>query len=98
MLQTLPLVQPHPQSRRGVEPADILQSNSGVQPAYSSVSKLAVSEERKYVVPAKRIHKPATVPRPKAEPVDETRPVNLVFIESAPFMYLAKQKDVEIFL
>ena len=35
--------------------------------------------------------------KPKAEPVDETKPLDLAFIGAAPFQYLAKQKDVEIF-
>ena len=36
-------------------------------------------------------------PKPKAEPVDETKPLDLAFIGAAPFQYLAKQKNVEIF-
>lgn len=68
----------------------------GVRPAYRCVSKLAVSEREKYVVPAKRILKPTTS-KPKAEPVDETKPIDLAFIGATPFQYLAKQKDVENF-
>ena len=49
------------------------------------------------MVLAKYILKPATVPKPKVELADETKLINLVFIGRAPFTYLAKQKDVEIF-
>ena len=69
----------------------------GVRPAYQVVSKLADSKEEKYVIPAKRILKPATIPKPKAELVDKTKLLDLAFIGAAPFQYLAKQKDVEIF-
>ena len=64
---------------------------------YRGVSKLADKEREKYMVPAKRILKPATVPKPKVELADETKLINLTFIEGAPFTYLAKQKDVKIF-
>ena len=57
----------------------------GLQPAYQSVSKLADSEKKKYVVPAKCIFKPATIPKSKAELVDETKPLDLAFISAAPF-------------
>ena len=66
-------------------------------PTYRGISKLANKEGEKYVVPAKHILKPATVPKPKVELADETKPINLAFIGGAPFTYLAKQKDVEIF-
>ena len=69
----------------------------GMRPMYRGVSKLADKEREKYVVPAKRILKPATVPKPKVELADETKPINLAFIRGAPFIYLVKQKDVEIF-
>ena len=36
-------------------------------------------------------------PKPKAKPVDETKPLDLAFIGAALFQYLAKQKDMEIF-
>ena len=68
-----------------------------MRPTYRGVSKLADKEGEKYVVLAKRILKPATVPKPKVELADETKPINLAFIGGAPFTYLAKQKDVEIF-
>ena len=69
----------------------------GMRPTYRSVSKLADKEGEKYMVPVKCILKPATVSKPKVELVDKTKPIDLVFIGGAPFTYLAKQKDVEIF-
>ena len=70
------------------KPAEVPQPIPGVQPATVGVSKLAASEGEKYGVPAN--------PKPKAEPVDETKPVDLAFIGAAPFQYPAKQKDVEL--
>ena len=70
---------------------------SGVRLAYQVVSKLADSKGEKYVVPVKRILKPATIPKPKAKLVDKTKLLDLAFIGAAPFQYLAKQKDMEIF-
>ena len=69
----------------------------GIQSAYQSVSKLADCEEEKYVIPIKHIFKSAITPKP-ALPVNEIKPLNLVFISAAPFQYLAKQKDIEIFV
>ena len=69
----------------------------GVRPAYQGVSKLANSKEKKYVVLAKRILKPAMIPKPKVELVNEIKLLDLAFINAALFQYLAKQKDVEIF-
>ena len=46
---------------------------------------------------AKRILKLAMIPKLKAELVDETKPLDLAFINVTQFQYLAKQKDVEIF-
>ena len=71
------------------------QAILGMWPTYQGVSKLANKEGEKYVVPAKHILKPATVPKPKVELADETKPINLAFIGGAPFTYLAKQKDVK---
>ena len=68
----------------------------GIQSAYQGVSKLANSEGEKYIVPAKRILKPATTLK-LASPIDETKPLDLALIGAAPFQYLARQKDVEIF-
>ena len=73
------------------------QAIPGMRPTYQGVSKLADKEGEKYMVSAKRILKPVTVPKPKVELADETKPINLAFIGGAPFTYLAKQKDVEIF-
>ena len=73
------------------------QAIPGIRLTYRGVSKLADKEREKYVVLAKRILKPATVPKPKMELADETKPINLAFIEGAPFTYLAKQKNIEIF-
>ena len=70
----------------------------GVRPAYQGVSKLTDSKREKYVILAKRILKPTTIPKPKAELVDEIKPLDLVFIVAAPFQYLAKQKNIEIFV
>ena len=69
---------------------------SDVWPVYWTVSKLADSEGEKYVVSAKYILKPTTS-KPKAEPVNKTKPIDLAFIGAAPFQYLAKQKDTKIF-
>ena len=69
----------------------------GIWPAYRGISKLVDSEREKYVVPAKRIFKPAMIPKPKVKLVDETKLLDLAFIGAAPFQYLARQKDVEIF-
>ena len=69
----------------------------GIRPAYQNVSKLANSKENKYVVLAKCILKPATILKPKAELMNKTKPLDLAFMGAAPFQYLAKQKDVEIF-
>ena len=49
------------------------------------------------MVSAKCILKPATVSKPKVKLADETKPINLAFIGGAPFTYLAKQKNIEIF-
>ena len=68
-----------------------------MQPTYQDISKLADKEGEKYVVLVKRILKLATVPKPKVELADETKPIDLVFIGGALFTYFAKQKDVEIF-
>ena len=73
------------------------QAIPNMRPTYRGISKLADKEGEKYMVLAKRILKPATVPKPKVELADETKPINLAFIGGAPFTYLAKQKDVEIF-
>ena len=68
----------------------------GVRPAYQGINKLANSKREKYVVSAKCILKPATTSKP-ASPMDETKLLDLAFIGVAPFQYLARQKDVEIF-
>ena len=73
------------------------QAILGMQSTYQGVSKLADKKGEKYVVPAKRILKPATVPKPKVELADKTKPIDLVFIGGALFTYFVKQKDVEIF-
>ena len=69
-----------------------------VQLVYWGISKLADSKREKYVVLAKHILKPVMIPKPKAELVDETKPLDLAFISTAPFQYLAKQKDIKIFV
>ena len=69
---------------------EILPAILGVRPAYQGISKLADSEGEKYVIPAKRILKPATIPKPKAELIDETKPLDLAFIGAALFQYLAR--------
>ena len=79
------------------KPIEIPPTILGVWPAYWSISKLADSEGEKYVVSAKRILKPATILKPKAELIDETKPLDLAFIGATLFQYLTKQKDVEIF-
>ena len=73
------------------------QAIPGIQLTYRDVSKLVDSEGEKYVVPAKRILKLATVFKLKVELADKTKLIDLTFIRGAPFIYLAKQKDVEIF-
>ena len=67
----------------------------GIQPAYRGVSKLADSEREKYVVSVKRILQPAMTPKPV--PSIEAKSLDLTFISTVPFQYLAKQKNVEIF-
>ena len=79
------------------KPIEIPPAIPGVQLAYQSVSKLADSKGEKYVVLAKRILKSAMVPKLKAELVDETKLLDLTFINTALIQYLAKQKDMEIF-
>ena len=86
-----------PQKSKKSKKIKISPAISGVRPAYWDVSKLADSEGEKYVVPAKCILKQMTT-KPKAEPINETKSINLVFIGAAPFQYLAKQKDVKIFV
>ena len=76
---------------------EILSAIPDIRPAYQGISKLADSKGEKYIIPAKHILKPATIPKPKAEPADETKPLDLAFIGVAPFQYLTKQKDVKIF-
>ena len=73
------------------------QAIPGMQPTYQGVNKLTDKKREKYVVPAKRIPKSATIPKPKVELADETKPIDLVFIGRTPFTYFAKQKDIEIF-
>ena len=68
-----------------------------VQLASQGISKLADNKREKYVVPVKHILKPATTPK-LALPVDKIKPLDLTFIDAAPFQYLAKQKNVEIFV
>ena len=80
-----------------LKPIKIPPAISGVRPAYQGVSKLADSKGEKYVVSAKCILKPAMIPKPKAELVDKTKLLNLAFISTASFQYLAKQKNIEIF-
>ena len=67
----------------------------GIQPVYQGASKLADSEREKYIVPAKRILQPAMTPKPV--PSIEAKLLDLAFISAAPFQYLMKQKDMEIF-
>ena len=78
-----------------LKPIKIPPAIPGVQPAYRGVSKLADSEGEKYVVPAKRILQPAMTS--KLVSSIEAKLLDLAFIGAAPFQYLAKQKDVEIF-
>ena len=68
----------------------IPQAIPDMQSTYQGVSKLADSEGEKYVVSAKHILKPVIVPKPKVELADKTKPINLAFIEGAPFTYFAK--------
>ena len=68
----------------------------GIRLAYQGVSKFADSKREKYIIPAKRIFKPATTPK-LAPPIDETKLLDLAFIGATLIQYLARQKDVEIF-
>ena len=79
------------------KPIKIPPAIPGVRPAYQGVSKLTDNEEKKYVILARRIFQPATSLKLKIELVDETKPLVLAFIGAAPFQYLAKQKNMEIF-
>ena len=74
----------------------ILPAIPGVRLVYQSVSKLANSKRERYIVPAKRIFKPAMTLK-STSLIDETKLLDLVFISAALFQYLAKQKDVKIF-
>ena len=69
----------------------------GVRLIYRDISKLADSKGEKYIILTKCILKPTTIPKPKAELVDETKLLDLAFIGAALFQYLAKQKNMEIF-
>ena len=84
-----------PQKSKKLKSIEISLAIPGVWPAYRGVSKLAVSEEEKYVVLAKHILKPIITP--KLAPMDKIKLLDLAFIGAAPFQYLAKQKNVEIF-
>ena len=83
-------------SKKSKKLIEIPPAIPGVQPMYWGVSKLTDNEKEKYIVPAKRILQLAMTPKPVPS-IDETKPLNLAFIGAAPFQYLAKQKDVEIF-
>ena len=83
--------------KKSIKSIKIPPAIPSVQLAYQAISKLADNEGEKYVVPAKCILKLTTIPKPKAELVDKTKPLYLAFIDVALFQSLAKQKDVEIF-
>ena len=55
-----------------------------VQPAYQGISKFIDSKGEKYIVPAKHILKAATTPKP-APSMNETKLLDLAFIDAAPF-------------
>ena len=80
-----------------LKPIKIPLAISGIEPAYQGISKLADSKRKKYIVLGKHILKLTTIPKLKAELIDETKPLNLAFISVAPFQYLIKQKEVKIF-
>ena len=86
-----------PQKSKKLKPIKIPPTIPGVQPVYQGVSKLANSKGEKYIIPTKYILKPARIPKPKAELVDKTKLLDLAFIGTAPFQYLARQKDIKIF-
>ena len=67
------------------KPIKIPSAIPGVWSVYQGVSKLADSKGEKYVLPAKRILKPATIPKPKAKLVNETKLLDIVFIGAALF-------------
>ena len=79
------------------KPIKISPAIPGIQPAYQSINKLADSKGEKYIILVKHILKPTTIFKPKAELVNETKPLDLAFIGAALFQYLAKQKNMEIF-
>lgn len=68
---------------------------------YRCVSKLAEEPPPKYVVPQRRLTASPTASSSTPVPSDvskpEEKPLQLAMIGAAPFAYLAKQKDVEIF-
>lgn len=74
----------------------ILQFIPDIHLVYKGVSKLAASEKEKYIVLAKHIFRLMTF-KPKAEPIDKIKPIDLAFIGAASFQYLAKQKNIKIF-
>ena len=79
-----------PQKSKKLKPIKIPPAIPGVWLAYQGVSKLTDSEGEKYVVLARRILQLAMSLKPKAELVDEIKLLDLIFIDAAPFQYLAK--------
>ena len=67
------------------KPIKISLAILGIWPAYQSISKLTYSKREKYIVLAKRIFKPVTILKLKAELADETKPLDLAFISAALF-------------
>ena len=86
-----------PQKWKKLKSIKIPLAIPGIRPTYQGVSKLADSKGEKYIRPTKHILKPARIPKPKAELVDKTKLLDLAFIGTALFQYLARQKDIEIF-
>ena len=68
-----------------LKPIKILLAIPGVRSAYQSISKLTHSKGEKYIVPAKHILKLAIIFKLKAELADETKLLDLAFIDTAPF-------------
>ena len=73
-----------PQKLKKSKKIEISLAIPGIWPVYQGVSKLVDSKREKYIVPAKHILKAATTPKP-APPMNETKPLDLAFIDAAPF-------------
>ena len=73
-----------PQKSKKSKLIKILLAFPDVRPAYQGVNKLADNKKEKYVVPAKYILRQTTF-KPKAEPINETKSIDLALIGATLF-------------